>query len=57
VIRYIIAAIGLFLLADLSLILTPPLGLAWGYGVHIALKILAMISLAKSGLELLARQP
>jgi hypothetical protein len=57
VIRFIIATIGLFLLADITLILVPPLAIPWGYSVHIILKILAMTCLAKGGLELFARQP
>ena len=57
VIRYIIATIALFLLADVTLILVPPFDIPWGYSVHIILKILAMTSLAKGGLELFARQP
>jgi len=56
-IRYIIATIGLFLLADLTLILVPPLNIPWGYSVHIIIKLLAMTCLAKGGLELFARQP
>ena len=56
VIRYVIAAIGLLLLADVTLILAPKFGLPWGYSVHIIFKILAMTCLAKGGLELFARQ-
>jgi hypothetical protein len=55
-IRYIIATIGLFLLADIALIVLPTFGIQWGYILHILLKILAMTCLAKGGLELFARQ-
>jgi hypothetical protein len=57
VIRYVTAAIGLFLLADITLILALTLAIPWGYSVHIILKILAMTCLTKGGLELFARQP
>jgi hypothetical protein len=57
VIRYVTAAIGLFLLADITLILALTLSIPWGYSVHIILKILAMTCLTKGGLELFARQP
>ena len=57
VIRYIIAAISLLLLADVTLILVLALGIPWGYSAHIILKILAMTCLTKGGLELFARQP
>ena len=57
IIRYIIATVGLFLLADIALFVLPTLGFQWGYVLHIMLKILAMICLAKGGLELFARQP
>jgi hypothetical protein len=56
VIRYIIATIGLFLLADIALIVLPTLGIQWGYVLHIIMKILAMTCLAKGGMELFARQ-
>lgn len=56
VIRYVIAAIGLFLLADVTLILVLAFGLPWGYIAHIILKILALTCLTKGGLELFARQ-
>ncbi len=57
VIRYVIATIGLLLLADVTLILVLAFGLPWGYSAHIILKILAMTCLTKGGLELFARQP
>ena len=57
VIRYVIAAIGLLLLADVTLILVLAFGLPWGYSAHIILKILALTCLTKAGLELFARQP
>jgi hypothetical protein len=56
VIRYIIATIGLFLLADMALIVLPTFEIQWGYILHILLKILAMTCLVKGGLELFARQ-
>ena len=55
-IRYIIATIGLFLLADIALLVLPVFGIQWGYALHIILKILAMTCLAKGGLELFAKQ-
>ncbi len=57
VIRYVIATVGLFLLADIALLVLPTLGFQWGYVLHIMLKILAMTCLTKGGLELFARQP
>ncbi len=57
VIRYIIAAIGLLLVADVTLILVLAFGIPWGYSAHIILKILAMTCLTKGGLELFASQP
>jgi len=57
VIRYVIATVGLFLLADIALFVLPTLGFQWGYVLHIMLKILAMTCLTKGGLELFARQP
>ena len=57
VIRYVIATVGLFLLADIALLVLPTLGFQWGYVLHIMLKILAMTCLAKGGLELFVRQP
>ncbi len=56
VIRYLIATIGLFLLADIALIIAPMLGLQWGYALHVILKISAMTCLTKGGLELFNRQ-
>ena len=53
-IKYLIATICLFLLADIALFLIPSLGSQWGYAVHLILKISAMTCLAKSGLEFLA---
>jgi hypothetical protein len=59
VIRYLIATIGLFLLADIALIIAPMLALQWGYALplHVILKISAMTCLTKGGLELFNRQP
>lgn len=51
VIQFIIATIGFFLLADLSLILIPLFGFQMGYTVHVILKICAMTCLAIGGLK------
>ena len=51
VIQFIIATIGLFLLADVALILIPQLGFQLGYTVHVILKISAMTCLAIGGLK------
>ena len=56
-IRYVIIAICLMLLADVTLILVLAFGIPWGYSAHIILKILAMTSLTKGGLELFASRP
>jgi hypothetical protein len=53
-IKYLIAAICLFLLADIAFFLVPSLGPQWGYTVHLILKLSAMTCLAKSGLEFFA---
>ena len=51
VIQFIIATNGLFLMADLALILIPQLGFQTGYTVHVILKISAMTCLAIGGLK------
>lgn len=51
VIQFIIATIGLFLLADVALILIPQLGFQMGYTAHVILKISAMTCLAIGGLK------
>ena len=56
VIRYIIATVALFLIADIALIVLPTYGLKWAFVLHIVLKVVAMSCLAKGGLELFARQ-
>jgi hypothetical protein len=45
------ATIILFLLADIALFLVASFGIQWGYSIHLILKIVAMICLAKAGLE------
>ena len=55
VIQFIIATIGLFLLADVALILIPKLGFQIGYTVHVILKISAMTCLAIGGLKFFAK--
>jgi len=55
VIQFIIATIGFFLLADLSLILIPLFGFQMGYTVHVILKICAMTCLAIGGLKFVAK--
>lgn len=54
-IQFIIATIGLFLLADVALILIPQLGFQVGYTVHVILKISAMTCLAIGGLKFFAK--
>jgi len=55
VIQFIIATIGLFLLADVALLLIPQLGFQLGYTVHVILKISAMTCLAIGGLKFFAK--
>jgi hypothetical protein len=54
VIFYLIATIVLFLLADIALFLVVSFGIQWGYSIHLILKIVALICLAKAGLEFFA---
>jgi hypothetical protein len=56
-IQFIIATIGLFLLADVALILIPipQLGFQVGYTLHVILKISAMTCLAIGGLKFFAK--
>ena len=54
-IRFIIATIGFFLLADIALFLVPVSGLQVGYTTHVILKICAMTCLALGGVKLLAK--
>jgi hypothetical protein len=51
VIKFIIATIGLYLIADMSLFLVPEYGFQLGYSIHVILKISAMTCLAIGGLE------
>jgi ABC-type proline/glycine betaine transport system permease subunit len=51
---YLIATIVLFLLSDIALFLVASFGIQWGYGIHLILKIVGMICLAKAGLEFFA---
>jgi hypothetical protein len=53
-ILYLMATIVLFLLADIALFLVASFGIQWGYSIHLILKIVAMICLAKAGLEFFA---
>ncbi|NNF99103.1 MAG: hypothetical protein HKM93_06970 [Desulfobacteraceae bacterium] len=55
VINMIIATIGLFLVADVSLFLIPMYGFQIGYTVHVAFKIMGMCSLAIGGLKFFIR--
>ena len=48
---YLIATIALFLLSDIALFLVASFGIHWGYSIHLILKIVALICLAKAGLE------
>lgn len=54
-IRFIIATIGLFLLADMALILVPVSGFQISYTTHVILKIMAMSCLALGGMKLLVK--
>jgi hypothetical protein len=55
VIRFIIATIGFFLLADMALFLIPTSGFQIGYTIHVILKICAMTCLAVGGLKLFVK--
>ena len=48
---YLIATIVFFLLADTAFFVVASFGIQWGYSIHLILKIVAMICLAKAGLE------
>ena len=54
-IRFIIAGIVLFLLADAALFFIPVFGFQPGYTLHVFFKVSAMACLAGGGLKLLAR--
>jgi hypothetical protein len=54
-IQFMIATIGLFLAADIALLLTPVSGPQIGYTLHMVFKICALTCLAIGGLNLFAR--
>ena len=55
VINFVIATIGLLLVADIALFLVPTYGFDIGYTIHVVFKILAMTSLSVGGLKLVTK--